>query len=153
MLECAIATGFPSGVTTMSISSWTRDRLFSRTIIANTEVPAETLPERGRTALVATMPVPASPSGGHSGMPAGSLPEGSISFAPSAVSFPAGPAGGQHVGEDVPELPAKLARRDQAHRTWPSARRPSRRVSGSMGNIPDASPTPILCSPVSFQWT
>ena len=45
---------------TMSISSCTRDSCFSRTIIANTEVPADTFPERGRTALVATMPVPAS---------------------------------------------------------------------------------------------
>ena len=26
-------------------------------------------------------------------------------------------------------------------------------VRGSMGNMPEASPTPILCSPVSFQWT
>ena len=32
-------------------------------------VPTLTLPVRGATALVATMPVPASPSGGHSGMP------------------------------------------------------------------------------------
>ena len=46
-------------------------------------------------------------------MPAGSLPEGSSSFAPSAVSFPAGLAGGQDGGEDVPKLPAQLARRDQ----------------------------------------
>ena len=40
----------------------------SSTTIANTEVPAETLPERGRTAFVATIPVPASPSGGQSGI-------------------------------------------------------------------------------------
>ena len=32
--------------------------------MAKIEVPAETLPVRTRTELVATMPVPASPSGG-----------------------------------------------------------------------------------------
>ena len=111
--EWTIATGLPSGVTTMSISSWTRARLLSSTIIANTEVPAETFAERGRTALVATMPVPASPSGGHSGMPAGSLPLGSISFAPSAVSRPAGRPAGRTLGEDVAELPAQLSRCDE----------------------------------------
>ena len=42
----------------------------SNTIIENDEVPADTLPVRCFTALVATMPVPASPSGGHTGMPA-----------------------------------------------------------------------------------
>ena len=42
------------------------------------DLPADTLPDRGRTALVATMPVPASPSGGHIRMPAAIRPaEGS----------------------------------------------------------------------------
>jgi hypothetical protein len=148
----AIATGLPSGVTTMSISSWTRARLFSSTIIANTDVPAETFPERGRTAFVATMPVPASPSGGHRGMPAESAPEGSSSFAPAAVSFPAGWPAGRTAG--------RMSRSFQ-----PSARGATRAsnvairaasqspLRGSMGNMPEASPTPIVCWPVSFQWT
>ena len=52
------------------------------------EVPAETLPVRGATALVAVMPVPASPSGGAKGMPAGSRP--SSMAAPASVRAPAG---------------------------------------------------------------
>ena len=36
----------------------------------NEEVPADTFPVRCLTALVATMPVPASPSGGQTGIPA-----------------------------------------------------------------------------------
>ena len=49
-------------------------------------VPTLTLPQRGAIAFVATMPVPASPSGGHSGAPSSSPPVGSRSLAPSAVS-------------------------------------------------------------------
>ena len=52
-------------------------------------VPTLTLPVRGDTAFVATMPVPASPSGGHSGMPGWSVPVGSSRAAPSSVSRPA----------------------------------------------------------------
>ncbi len=44
--------------------------------MAKTEVPAETLPVRAATLLVATMPVPASPSGGQSGIPAWSCAAG-----------------------------------------------------------------------------
>ena len=112
LLEWAMATGLPSGVTTMSISSWTRDRLCSSTIIANTEVPAETFPERGRTAFVATMPVPASPSGGHSGMPGTSVPEGSSSFAPSARERcrPGGPRAGRRGGCRAASSPVRAAR-------------------------------------------
>ena len=56
-------------------------------------VPALTLPVRGATELVATMPVPASPSGGHSGTPGRSGPDGSSSRAPASVSCrPARPA-------------------------------------------------------------
>ena len=62
-------------------------------------VPALTLPVRGATALVATMPVPASPSGGQNGMPARSAPVGSSSAAPSAVSSPAAAPGDEHVGQ------------------------------------------------------
>ena len=58
--------------------------------MAKMEVPAETLPVRTRTEFVATMPVPASPSGGASTMPGCRVPLGSSSLAPSAVSSPAG---------------------------------------------------------------
>ena len=60
------------------------------TTIANTDVPADTFPVCTVTLFVATIPVPASPSGGHIGMPASSSPLGSKSFAPSSVRFPAG---------------------------------------------------------------
>ena len=36
----------------------------------NTEVPADTFPVRTATLFVAAIPVPASPSGGQTGMPA-----------------------------------------------------------------------------------
>ena len=51
----------------MSIISYGFDNSFSNTIIEKEEVPADTLPVRCLTALVATMPVPASPSGGQTG--------------------------------------------------------------------------------------
>ena len=53
-------------------------------------VPALTLPVRGATAFVATIPVPASPSGGQNGMPGRSAPLGSSRAAPSVVNSPAG---------------------------------------------------------------
>lgn len=46
--------------------------LFANTIIAKTLVPADTFPVRLRVLLVATIPVPASPSGGHNLLPASS---------------------------------------------------------------------------------
>ena len=58
-------------------------KFFSSTAMANTEVPAETFPVRCATLLVATIPVPASPSGGHTGIPAFSVPDTSRSLAPS----------------------------------------------------------------------
>ena len=87
MLQCTIATGRPVGVVTMSISRCT-PRGLSVTIIAKSEVPALTLPVRTRTAFVAAMPVPASPSQGASGMPGLSVPLGSRKAAPTAVSVP-----------------------------------------------------------------
>ena len=57
--------------------------------MANTEVPADTLPVRTATLLVAAIPVPASPSGGHTRLPGCKLPLTSRSFAPSSVSVPA----------------------------------------------------------------
>ncbi|MPN06877.1 hypothetical protein SDC9_154134 [bioreactor metagenome] len=89
LLQCTIATGSPAGVVTRSISRYTRESSRSRTIMPNTLVPTLTLPVRGKTLFVATMPVPASPSGGQSGMPASSAPLGSSSSAPSRVREPA----------------------------------------------------------------
>ena len=89
VLQCTIATGAPVGVATRSISGYTRLSGCSSTAIANTDVPALTLPVRGATELVAVMPVPASPSGGQSGMPALSVPVGSSRRAPASVSRPA----------------------------------------------------------------
>ena len=57
--------------------------------MANTDVPADTFPVRFATLFVAAIPVPASPSGGQSGIPASRLPLGSSSFAPSGVKIPA----------------------------------------------------------------
>ena len=65
-----MATGEPSGVVTMSISVCSSVRERSRTAIRKTEVPHEMLPVRWAIAFVAIMPVPASPSGGHSEIPA-----------------------------------------------------------------------------------
>ena len=84
-----MATRLPSGVVTMSISVCKSFRGFSRTTIEKNEVPAEMLLVRCATLFVATIPVPASPSGGQSGIPASRLPVGSSFFAPSSVRIPA----------------------------------------------------------------
>ena len=89
LLQCTMPTRSPAGVVTRSISGCTFFNSFSRTTMANTLVPADTLPVRTFTLLVAVIPVPASPSGGHIGMPASRLPLTSRSFAPSAVKLPA----------------------------------------------------------------
>mgnify|MGYP006924226557 CR=1 FL=1 len=57
--------------------------------MANTDVPADTFPVRTATELVATIPVPASPSGGASNIPLSRLPLTSSLLAPSSVSVPA----------------------------------------------------------------
>ena len=64
LLAWAMATGAPDGVATRSISSMRLRNGASSTIMAKAEVPAETLPVRGRTESVATMPVLAAPIGG-----------------------------------------------------------------------------------------
>jgi len=56
LLAWAMATGAPDGVATRSISSMRLRNGASSTIMAKAEVPAETLPVRGRTESVATMP-------------------------------------------------------------------------------------------------
>ena len=64
LLAWAMATGAPDGVATRSISSMRLRSGASSTIMAKAEVPAETLPVRGRAESVATMPVPVSPIDG-----------------------------------------------------------------------------------------
>ena len=98
MLQCTIATALPVGVVTMSTSGYQPFSGRSRTAIAKTDVPAETLPVRAATLFVATMPVPASPSGGASGIPAFSAPVGSRMRAPSSVSAPASAPAGRTSG-------------------------------------------------------
>ena len=61
-------------------------------------VPALTLPVRCETELVATMPVPASPSGGQRGIPACRVPDGSSRAAPASVSCPAASPARRMVG-------------------------------------------------------
>ena len=69
LLQWTIATASPAGVVTRSISWWRLSSGRSSTTIAKMLVPALTLPVRGVTEQVATMPVPASPSGGQSTAP------------------------------------------------------------------------------------
>ena len=57
LLQWTMATCAPEGVVMVSSSARTLDSAFSSTIMANIEVPADTLPVRWRTELVATMPV------------------------------------------------------------------------------------------------
>ena len=89
LFACTIATRLPSGVVTRSICGYTFSSAFSRTTIPNIEVPADTFPVRCLTLFVATIPVPASPSGGQSGIPASNCPETSKRRAPSTVNTPA----------------------------------------------------------------
>ena len=53
------------------------------------DVPADTFPVLFRTLFVATIPVPASPSGGQSKIPDSKFPLISRSLAPSCVNIPA----------------------------------------------------------------
>ena len=152
LLQCTIATRLPSGVVTRSMASYTFCSSFSRTIIANTLVPADTLPVLLATELVAAIPVPASPSGGQSGMPACRVPVGSNRAAPSSVRVPAASPAVSTFG--------MISR--SFHGNFLSATSSSNcsiifalksPVSISIGNIPEASPTPRTRSPVSFQCT
>ena len=89
LFACAIATKLPLGVVTISISWYTFDKFFSKTIIAKIEVPTEIFPVRFAILFVATIPVPASPSGGQNGIPHSKFPLSSRSNAPFLVSVPA----------------------------------------------------------------
>ena len=104
LLQCTIATASPAGVVTTSISSWTCSSGCSRTTIAKALVPTDTLPVRLATELVATIPVPASPSGGQNGTPAFRAPVGSSSAAPSAVRSPAAAPAGSTSGSSFSSL-------------------------------------------------
>ena len=132
----------------MSISVCTLLSGFSSTIMAKIEVPADTLPVRIRTLPVAAMPVPASPSGGQRGMPTSRSPWGSNSRAPAGVSVPAscpavstwGKISSSFQGKPLPEMWASKARIMEASKPP---------VALSMGNMPEASPTPNTLRPVS----
>src|SRR5699024_10851100 len=84
-----MATGEPSGVVTISMFSLTCDNSFSKTTMANAEVPADTFAVRFLTEFVDTIPVPASPSGAAATAPLFKAPDGSSNFAPSSVKRPA----------------------------------------------------------------
>ena len=145
-MQCTMATGLPSGVVTMSISSCTRDSGFSVTTMEKMEVPADMLPVRTFTLLVATMPVPASPSGGHMGTPGCSLPLGSRSFAPSAVRTPAFTPAGSTLGRmSFSFHPYFLSATSSSNREI--IRSSKSQIPESMGNMPEASPTPSTRSP------
>src|SRR5699024_4684383 len=120
--------------------------------IEKIEVPADTLPVCSATLFVATIPVPASPSGGHNGTPDSSKPVGSSNFTPSSVKYPAFAPASNTSGKTLFNVQLKL---------WfsVSALNFSTNllsyvvVSESIGNIPAASPTPKTFLPVNFQCT
>ena len=136
----------------MSMTLYGLDSSFSNTIMEKDDVPAETLPVRCLTALVATMPVPASPSGGHKGIPGCRLPDSSSKAAPSIVSVPAC-------------SPASRIDGSMSFRFHPNCSLQTRLsnfliisalyslVQESTGIIPDASPMPRTFLPVSLQCT
>ena len=147
-----MATGAPDGVVTMSISVCTRESARSSTIIAKIEVPAETLPVRTPTLLVAAMPVPASPSGGQSGMPASSSPETSSRRAPASVRTPASSPAQSTWGRMSPSFQVK-PRGINLSSSSSTMRASKSSASLSIGNIPEASPMPSTRLPVSIQCT
>jgi hypothetical protein len=115
-------------------------------------VPALTFPVRGAMLFVATIPVPASPSGGHIGTPDRSVPLGSRRRAPSSVSRPAAAPAVATAGRMSssrqgcsPTRGSSWNRSVIALSNCPVAR--------SIGNMPLASPTPSTFSPDSFQCT
>ncbi len=113
------------------------------------EVPALTFPVRSATEFVAVIPVPASPSGAAKTAPACKVPSGSSQAAPSLVRLPASTPAERTFG----------SKSSSFQEYFPSTRalnfeiifllKPP--VFSSIGNIPEASPTPITFCPVSFQ--
>ena len=96
-----MATGEPSGVVTISISLCSDLSECFKTTMENIEVPADTLPVSCLILLVAVIPVPASPSGGHNIHPGCNIPVGSSSKAPSFVSTPASSPATSILGRSV----------------------------------------------------
>ncbi len=151
LLQCTIATGSPAGVATTSISICTCSSGRSSTTIAKILVPALTFPVRGLTAPVATIPVPASPSGGHSGMPDSRRPLGSRSAAPARVRAPAArPAGSTSGSTPLTGLPSAPPASES---NFPSFSMSKASPLTARENMPEASPTPSTRLPVSFQCT
>ena len=152
LLQCTMATISPAGVVTRSISGYTCSSSFSNTTMANTLVPADTFPVRTATLLVAAMPVPASPSGGHMGIPAFKFPDASRSFAPSSVRTPASSPATRALGKMSRSFHGKFS----PATSWSncSTRFWSKSLAWmSTGNMPATSPMPRTRLPVSFQCT
>ena len=152
LFACAMAQGRPSGVVTMSISRYSFASGFSRTTIAKALVPAETLPVRTPTEFVAVMPVPASPSGGQKGTPASRVPVGSRNAAPAAVRTPAASPAQRTLGRTSFAVQENF-RSAIFFSNFSIMPASYCFVSESIGNTPEASPTPSTFSPVSFQCT
>ena len=142
----------PAGVVTRSTSGCRALSLPSSTTVAKMEVPADTLPVRLRTELVAIMPVPASPSGGASVMPrlqgAGRVEQ----LGALLGEFAGRGAGHERLGQQVLELHGWAATSGSSL-NWRMNSASQVRVVGSIGNMPEASPTPSTFLPVSFQCT
>ena len=120
--------------------------------MAKAEVPAETFPLRLAILLVATIPVPASPSGGQNGMPACNLPVESSSFAPCAVKFPAASPATSTLGS-ISNTPYDSEFVDMSPSNFATFSCSYCFVVTSIGNMPDASPMPNTRSPVNCQCT
>ena len=148
LFACTIATVFPLGVATISIDSLGFESGFSSTTIANALVPAETLPVFTLTAFVATIPVPASPSGGHILAPDFKVPVGSSKRAPASVSVPASSPAISGAGS-----------KSSSFLSTPCDLRSELNISSLplsysfsiVGNIPAASPMPSTLLPLSCQ--
>ena len=147
LLQCTIATGSPAGVVTRSSSWWACSSGRSSTTIAKMLVPALTLPVRGATEFVATMPVPASPSGGQNATPGCSAPDGSSRAAPSArqLARPAGPPAAPRAAGRRGAVRARGRRR--ARRTPRAARRRSRSSRSRSGTCPRRRRRRAPCGP------
>src|SRR5699024_20922 len=147
-----IATSLPSGVVTTSISGYIPFNASDNTTIAKALVPADMLPVFCATVLVATIPVPASPSGGAMILPASRLPAGSSSVAPSSVRrpplSPANFISGKSFSTDCSNPLALNSSLALVNKSVLYAL-----LFTSIGNMPEASPIPNTFSPVKYQCT
>ena len=146
LLQWTMATLLPLGVVTISISLWTESFL-SVTTMAKSLVPALTFPVSTLMEFVATMPVPASPSGGAIGIPASRSPSLSRILAPVVVRnpafFPATSTLGKRENMSKP-VSWKKSSAMAASKSF---------VCMSIGNMPEASSIPMTFSPVRSRWT